>query len=253
MLLMTPRGDFSQLSIDQVLDICCNMVVFDTTLDTFRFAHLLVREFLKKQPDYKKTLTNSLTAETCLLKLIYTSHNPTIKRFLSQQKQSLKIKSTFLNNFGTYPTIYWAAHCQLAAGQRTKDILKKFFKFFLSNELEPGSAFTLWADNLKESLEYNMDYRLCQKLQDVRVASTAAVFLICSFDFPEVITDQLAKEISLADYINKTGCTALYIAVKHGNCGVVLALITNKLTEITEKVIKNEDSGTEVLRLLLNQ
>ena len=263
MLSMTPRGDFSQPSVDQVLDMCCNMVVFDATLDTFRFAHLSVREFLEKQPDYKKTLTNSLAAETCLLKLIYTSHNPAAKRFLSQQKQSLETKSTFLNNFGTYPTIYWATHCQLAADQRTKGVLKDFFSFFLANEFESGSAFTLWTGSLENLLGYNndfrlnIDYRLREKLQDIRAVCATAVFLACSFDFAEVITDQLAKGIFLADYINKTGLAALHVAVKHGSCGVISVLITNKLTEITEKVVEAaagiEDSGTEVMRLLLDR
>ena len=84
-----------------------------------------------------------------------------------------------------------------------------------------------------------------------------AVFLACSFDFPEVIEDQLAKGMFLADYINRIGYRVLYVAVKHGSCGVILVLITNKLTEIIEEVVKaaaeNKYSGKEVIRLLLNR
>ena len=113
-------------------------------------------------------------------------------------------------------------------------------------------------------LKYNNDFRLDidefrlrEKLWDIRAVYATAVFLACSFDFPEVIEDQLAKGMFLADYINRIGYRVLYVAVKHGSCGVILVLITNKLTEITEEVIKvvieNKYSGKKVMRLFLNR
>jgi hypothetical protein len=39
---------------EQVLDICCNLVVYDNELDTFRFAHLSVREFLEEREEYSQ-------------------------------------------------------------------------------------------------------------------------------------------------------------------------------------------------------
>ncbi|KAI8417164.1 hypothetical protein FOFC_03477 [Fusarium oxysporum] len=44
---------------DQILDFCCNLVVLDTQLDTFRFAHLSVREFLEKQEGYPEVTVSS--------------------------------------------------------------------------------------------------------------------------------------------------------------------------------------------------
>src|SRR5271167_2503018 len=35
-LSMTPDGYSSNVSKDQILDMCCNLVIFDGTLDTFR-------------------------------------------------------------------------------------------------------------------------------------------------------------------------------------------------------------------------
>ena len=213
-----------------------------------------------------------MAAETCLLQLIYISYNPAIKRFLSQQKQSLERRPKILNGFGIYPTIYWATHYQLAADQRRKGVLEDFFTFFLSYEVEPGSAFTLWNSSLEEllgsaftlwnsSLEellgYDIDYELREKLEDVRAVSATAVFLACSFDFAEVIADQLAKGIFLADYTNKTGLTALHIAVKHGSCEVISALVKDKFIEITEEIVKtaarNYRNGKEVMTLLLDR
>ena len=83
-----------------------------------------------------------------------------------------------------------------------------------------------------------------------------AVFFVYFFDFFKVIENQLAKGMFLAVYINKTGLIALHIAIKHDNYKVILALITNKLTKITKKVVKaaagNENSDKKVIKLFLN-
>ena len=56
---------------------------------------------------------------------------------------------------------------------------------------------------------------------------------------------------------NRTGYRVLYVTVKHSSCGVILVLIINKLTEITEEVVKaaveNKYSSKEVIRLLLDR
>lgn len=59
------------------------MVVFDSTLDTFRFAHLSVSEFLEKLPEYTKEETNALAAKRCLLDVLMlpTTHLDTDKIF----------------------------------------------------------------------------------------------------------------------------------------------------------------------------
>jgi hypothetical protein len=61
-----PASRFCQLSKDQVLDICCNLVVFDMILDTFGFARLSVREFVERQQEHDRTTINAL-----LRKLVY--------------------------------------------------------------------------------------------------------------------------------------------------------------------------------------
>lgn len=42
------------LPVEEVLDICCNLVVWDQTVDTFRAAHLSVREHFEKKPYFEK-------------------------------------------------------------------------------------------------------------------------------------------------------------------------------------------------------
>ena len=72
-----------QVTSDQILDFCCNLVVLDTQLDTFRFAHLSVREFMEKQEDYADSCCNVLAAETCLLAIIGSATDQPSRRILS--------------------------------------------------------------------------------------------------------------------------------------------------------------------------
>ena len=85
---------FIQVSKDQVLDIYCNLITFDTTLDLFQFVHLSVREFLENRQKYNITTINSFAAETCLFRLISAVNNPVVEKFLSQYGQPLVNEST---------------------------------------------------------------------------------------------------------------------------------------------------------------
>jgi hypothetical protein len=79
-----PNAGFEEtVSRELILDLCANLVVFDKGLDTFRFAHLSVREFLEKMPEYIDTAVHSLAAEICLLNLISTTPNQSAERFLA--------------------------------------------------------------------------------------------------------------------------------------------------------------------------
>ncbi len=141
-LSMTPGRHPSQLTIDQVLDMCCNMIVFDKTLDTFRFTHLSVREFLEKRPEFSNTATNSLAAVICLSELLSAVGNSRTERLLSKQGQPLS-DSKCSHILTPYSTIYWARHCQLAAEQRINGPLKHLFLNFLSHAPDSTPAFVL--------------------------------------------------------------------------------------------------------------
>lgn len=54
------------LALQEVLDICCNLVVLDETLLVLRFAHLSVREFLETLPEYNSAKSHSAISLCCL-------------------------------------------------------------------------------------------------------------------------------------------------------------------------------------------
>ena len=256
-LSITPQRLFKQLTTEHVLEMCSNMIVFDSTLDTFRFAHLSVREFLEKRPEYTSRVTNSLAAERCLSDLLGAVNTPGTARFLSDHGQSsISIRSSVLS---PYATIYWATHAQLAGDRRNRGALNDFFLFFLSNESDPMSAFTFWTHQLRKQLEFDIriNYKLRRKLRDVERTYSTAHFLACSFDFAEIIAGQVAKGQFEADCANFEGITSLHTAVKHGSCKVISILVANPSTQVTDEVVKaaaeNEEAGEEVMRLLLDR
>jgi hypothetical protein len=159
-LSVTSNGGFSQVSIDQVLDVCCNLVVFDSTLDTFRFAHLSVREFLEKQADYSTTTVNALAAKLCLLQLISADLKPAVESFLIKQGISIQRDSRWSHELGKYTTAYWPVHCYLAANERINGRLAEFLMLFLSNESNPTSPFLFGPGRFRENgiLQSNMTY-----------------------------------------------------------------------------------------------
>ena len=53
--------------------MCCNMVVLDTELDLFRFAHLFVREYFRCRGDYTDVDTHMLAVERCVNTYVYKS------------------------------------------------------------------------------------------------------------------------------------------------------------------------------------
>lgn len=84
--------------------MCFNMIVFDPTLDTFRFVHLSMREFLKKRAKYIQKTTNALTAERCLLNILNAVDNLTTRRFFFKHEQD-SLNSAHLHNFKHYLTV----------------------------------------------------------------------------------------------------------------------------------------------------
>ncbi|KAH6670150.1 hypothetical protein B0J14DRAFT_517196 [Halenospora varia] len=255
-LSTTPRRQFNQLTKEHILEMCSNMVVFDPTLDTFRFAHLSVREFLEKRPEYTRESTNALAAETCLLDVLSATDNPATRRFLSNYRQNSS-NSTLSPDLRQYSTIYWAPHCQLAANQRTADALKDLLCYFLSNDSDPRSAVVVWASRIREQFnDYSIEWDLRKRLQDTEAHNSQSLFIACCFDLQEGVR---AQTTSVKYPVNSQHQTALYVAVNYGSCEVISILLKQRGADvvITEEVVMaaagNRWRGKEVMMVLLEQ
>ena len=254
---VTSKKCFKLVSKDKILDMCCNLVVFDTSLDTFRFAHLSVREFLEKQPDYVSSAVNALAAETCLLGLINAAQIPTTRSYLDQKNYSRIEISLLQNGLGRYIEIYWAAHCQLADDRRAGCVLKDLLSFFLG-ESDPGLALTNWIDQIRRRLrQYDVPWGMEVKLSRAIKLPNRRLSIACAFDLSEVVENFTAEQIADANLQADENCTAVYIALECGNLEVVKVLVTKKAAKFTKAVLKaaarNEEIGKEIMTLLLRE
>ena len=237
--------------------MCCNLVVFDTNLDTFRFAHLSVREFLEKQPDYVSSAINARAAETCLLSLINAAETPVAKSYLDQKAYSRIEISLLQNRLGKYIEIYWAAHCQLAGNRRVGSVLEDLLSFFLEGS-NPALALNYWIGQIRKHSEgYGRLWRMQKKLSKAINSPNRPLSIACTFNFFEIVQKFTTEEITDADSKADENCTATYIAVTCGNLEVAELLVKKKAAIFTTAVIEaaagNKYNGEEVMRLLLQE
>jgi hypothetical protein len=227
------------VSKEQVLDMCCDFIAYDAELDTLRFAHLSVREFLEKLPTYDRTWTNCLAADICLQAL---TPDPAAGIHDSEQ-------------FGTYPAIYWATHCQFARDKR-RGFLKPRLDRFLSGESDPTSPIAVWNSELrmliaKDAIPWELDL----KYRDIIRAPTRSLFIACVFDFAEVVQSHMTERSFQEDIENGNRRTLLHAAVVHGSQEVAYLLLKARL-RVTENALEaaaksRSKSAQEMVRLLL--
>jgi hypothetical protein len=161
-----------------LLEICCNLLVLDDVLHTFRFAHLSVREYLESRPEYVKIELHKPVAENCLSLLIKAGLNrAALKDTTVQSSVSLH----------EYAVLYWPVHSQLSGINRAKGVLRnRFASFVLKSEVT--TAFTKWMEETKMAVRsLGHEDALRGKLKDCFCSPPSPFFLACAFNFPEVI------------------------------------------------------------------
>lgn len=123
-LTVTPgegSPDTYKWTVDQILHICHNFVVYDKKLEALRFAHFSIQEFLVRQPEFGRAKSHTTIAEMCLTVLTYPP----------------KIYSCLTPAILEYSTLNWAAHVRLSGGS---DVLDGLWKVFLT----PSPAYEAW-------------------------------------------------------------------------------------------------------------
>lgn len=110
---------------ETVLDLSFNLVIYDQTLDVFRFCHLSVREFLRQElEDFSLSRVHDMAAVTCLQILQH--------HFDDNH-----------HGFG-YAQWYWPVHSSFLGDDgdaRTQSELTFFFD-------QSSQAFDRWSENI---------------------------------------------------------------------------------------------------------
>lgn len=190
------------LEREHILDLCQNLVVFDDSLDVFRFAHLSVREFLEQQPEYDQVSCHALAAEVCMLQLMESSKHVAAKKFLRAEcgidlnSKAFSTSAAFFDAFYTYAVLFWMDHCQWAGEQvrEGESHFKKIFWFFLFDESESDSPLSSWARSYRcYGVDTNHGSFLQELLGNLSSNLVRAYFLAIAFAFREILEECLSR------------------------------------------------------------
>ena len=140
------------ITVESLLDLCNNFVLYDQALDVFRFAHLSVREFLEQKLEYKKTSCYSLAAECCLLQIIASSNCPNTEHLMSDEHllhiREIQKSTESLSDasFLEYANNFWMEYCRLVPlSDRLNDSkFGQIFRSFLSDKQGSASPRNAW-------------------------------------------------------------------------------------------------------------
>lgn len=240
-----------QVTKEQILGICCNLVMFDSTLDTFRFAHLSVREFLEKKGQYSSTKTNAFVAETSLGTLL--------RHFGSDAQYPTNSGQRSLHY---YAGTWWGFHCQAANDERQRGTLRQRLELFLADHVTERSPFYQWMEEVILELEGIILDKLplleardvIRRLKCCFSRRDSAIMTACVFDPYEVVKRNQAK-LEDRDWQNLEGSKCLDAVAKFGNLNTLEVLLAVKSLRVTDSTpvaaMGNIKSGIEVMDLLL--
>jgi ankyrin repeat protein len=234
----SPVGaDDDPLSVEEILDICCNLVVWDQGLDTFRTAHLSVREYFERKPHFEKRVIHAQAIEACLDTLI---------EQINQQKTTA---------FKLYATTYWPNHCFDVGLEGPAGELRNKVMFFLFQGSQASGCYLDWIDSLNLSsleklgqdsstwLEFDQSMRLLEAdsalshPRDVISGQRSILFLASAFNLPWILTQLSSLDYFLTDTIStkrSNGDSAITIAAVWGSKEVVHQLLDHGINADTK-------------------
>ncbi|KAH0536664.1 hypothetical protein FGG08_006490 [Glutinoglossum americanum] len=223
------EGTLTEVRKENVLRICCNLIVLDLELDIFRFAHLSVREFLEGQEEYTSTAANALAAERCLTVCLGN---------ISAPAAVIAVNTTFRN----YAVMHWPIHCQMSEDRRSKDKLGDLFHDLLKRQLGETSPFAEWARSAEAALPSHAgsDDDIQRRIRSTISSPPDPVFAACVWGFSEIIQDLLrlkskgrfqsirsllGSKLKVLKETNLKGETYLHCASTYGHCKIAQLLV----------------------------
>ncbi|KAI8714909.1 NACHT domain-containing protein [Fusarium sp. LHS14.1] len=237
---VTKYGSAPAISRDQLLQLCCNLIIFDSAVDAFRFSHLSVREFLEHQEMYKRTSANALVAEACLFSLDKMAPEASPRTPLMK-----------------YSCLFWAEHAHIAAQERRTRV-NELLRKFLSIEQDP-SCFHHWHRTVEEYLEDpEVRWSTREKLKATMSYIPRVLLVICAYDLSGILSPERWRGLAQERPRNKNGATHEEVAARYGSSDILHWHFNNGIAfEVNEKVVEeaagNSGSGKEILALLLDK
>jgi hypothetical protein len=207
-----PEGKCVRLSNKDLLNICCNMLVLDSELDVFRFAHLSVQEYLQGLHNNSVDNANAVVVDRCLQ--VYLN---------DQQIEHASVGQH--NLLRSYATLYWTVHYQSLDSQQRRKSLKTSVNNFLFQGSRVSSCFTKWARAVSQACGVlGWDDPLKDRLRAVPSSPLTPLITACIFGFSEIL-EELDIEKTNWNQWNDDGQSALSLAARYGHEAVVRLLL----------------------------
>ena len=222
-------GSAATIGLDtaEILSLCCNLVLHDTELDTFRFAHVSVREYLETRADFEASSLHTLAVERCLEICAIDSYPPVT----SSETLAEDIRTVW-----QYAIIYWIAHYQqIELRTRRREILHTI-KFIFIQGQRISQFFSHWINAVKSCVYDTLD--IYDPLRGIYTNALGAMdsplFTVCAFGLIDILEE--LETIPDLDWNQKghNGATALYTAACYGFTDMVETLIQKGLNIDTQ-------------------
>ncbi|KAM3075671.1 hypothetical protein ACMFMG_007803 [Clarireedia jacksonii] len=240
---LEPNGNRISLSRVQLLDMCCNLVVWDRDSKIFRFAHLSVREYLEDRIGYSQEDTHLLAAERCLIEFMQGT------KPIDDSKAGLR----------PYATLHWPVHAQHLEIDSGISAMKNSTSFFILTETSdpPFSKWMSAAISIHRSLERSNP--LAAFLADSICEPPSPLFVGCVFGLVSILDNLESNKFVDWNQVNWYGYTGLHLGIIHGHESVVHNLLQRQVdTSILDKDSRTALSlaasmgNKEMIRLLLD-
>ena len=200
----------NSLDLSDLLRICSHLVILDDELDTIRFAHASVQEYLSRLPEFSVMNANSTAALACVTSCI------------DSPLPELSVGVQPSRDFDVYAAIYWPLHYNAASEHDRNDCLQDLLREFMFSDQEFMSPFSSWIETV-ESIAKILPWPHTRLPDLVAVGSKSATpfFAACIYGFAFAI-ENLSRTPSFdVNQKNARDNTGLYLASAAGQTRVV--------------------------------
>ncbi|KAI2620989.1 hypothetical protein GGS26DRAFT_594681 [Hypomontagnella submonticulosa] len=217
-----------EVALPDLLDVCHNLVVLDSAMNTLRVCHPSVRDYMRRQEMFSVESANSLLAGSCLQQCSLGLGSP----------PGLFSEIDLVGDFSLYSGLYWAVHLNAAqAADMHTDLTLELMARFVFNESEESSegclslVFITWLEWVKQVSEKLPQYHKLKRTLENLTSSNgpSPVLTACAFGLCNLLELTLSRMSGVdLEQISDTGHTPIYLASAHGHGGVVSKLIEHK-------------------------
>lgn len=237
---------------DQVLGLCQNLVVFDNSLQTFRFAHLSVREFLESNPIFTKPVCHAFAAEICLSMLLEND---------SSDLQPVTLQNRFLamillpyyehKPIEDYTDLYWGLHCREAQAERNRTTLRNLIFKLMGPNTGGGTHYQAWKHRIDMKCQRGVS-NVSEEIAACDFHDCSVLYAACAFDIVEIVEHYAGTFSTLSAHNFDEGEICLQLACKFGCLDTAKVLISSGVVltpKIMEMAMENEAHAVELIRL----